>query len=125
MDKKVIIFILIGIVVLAGAVFFFVQNQDQPPQENEIVYFYGEGCPHCVNVDTFVQENKIEEKVSYEKKEVFNNATNAEELTRTAQQCGLPANQVGVPLLYDSSNSKCYVGDVDVINFFKQKLGIQ
>ncbi len=123
MNKKIVIFIIVGIVVLAGAVFFFVQNQNQPPEENKIIYFYGEGCPHCVNVDTFMQDNKIEDKVSFVKKEVFNNAANAEELTKTAQLCALSANEVGVPLLYDGT--QCYVGDVDVINFFKQKAGIQ
>ena len=125
MNKKILLIVII-VIILAGAaaLAFWKFGTPQQQQGSEIIYFYGEGCPHCANVDTFMQDNKIEDKVSFEKKEVFNNATNAEELTRTAQQCGLPADQVGVPLLYDGSDSKCYVGDVDVINFFKQELGI-
>jgi len=123
MNKK-ILWIVIIVMILAGASAFAFWKYFTP-QKSEIIYFYGEGCPHCANVDAFLQENKIEEKVSFVKKEVFNNNENAKELVGVAQKCGLPSDQVGVPLLWDSPSSKCYVGDVDVINFFKEKAGIE
>ncbi len=121
MNKKILLAIIIAIVLIGIASFIFWKYRT--PQANGIIYFYGEGCPHCANVDQFLKDNKIEEKVSFEKKEVFNNQDNAKELVDLSQKCGLPSDQVGVPFLWDGS--KCYVGDTDVINFFKQKTGIQ
>jgi glutaredoxin len=123
MDKKIIIFISIGIIILAGVVLFFVQNQNQPSQENKIVYFYGDGCSFCAKVDEFVKENKVDEKVFFERKEAYNNKDNAAELLEKAGKCGLAQDEIGVPFLWDGS--KCFVGDADIINFFKQKAGIQ
>jgi len=108
---------------LGGIAFFSFRNNSEPPTENKIILFYGENCPFCAKVDTFIKDNKIEEKVSFEKKEVFNNQDNAKELVDLSQKCNLPADQVGVPFLWDGS--KCFVGDEDIINFFKQKAGIQ
>lgn len=123
MNKKILILIFIGIIILGGIVFVFYRNKNIPAQKSNVVLFYGDGCPHCANVDEFIKENKIDEKISFEKKEVFNNQDNAKELVDLSQKCGLPSDQVGVPFLWD--DSKCYVGDTDVINFFKQKTGIQ
>lgn len=127
MNKKILLIIFIVIILIAAAIFGFLkygsgQEQGQE-QENEIVLFYGEGCPHCANVDKFIEENKIEEKLSFVRKEVFSNAANAKELTKIAQQCELSSSAIGVPFLWDKEN--CVVGDVNVINFFKQKIGIK
>ena len=121
MNKKILLAIIIAIVLIGIASFIFWKYG--MPQKSELIYFYGEGCPHCANVDAFLKDNKIEEKVSFEKKEVFNNQDNAKELVDLSQKCSLPADQVGVPFLWDGS--KCFVGDTDIINFFKQKVGIQ
>ncbi len=129
MNKRIFVLIPIGLVILGGAVFFFAKNDNNsqpdnnPLPQNKTILFYGDGCPHCVNVDKFISDNKIEEKISFERKEVFNNGANAGEMIRLSEKCGLPSDQVGVPFLWDGS--KCYIGDVDVINFFKQKAGIQ
>jgi len=121
MNKKILLIVFIVIILIGIAIFIFWKYKT--PQKSEIIYFYGEGCPHCANVDQFLKDNKIEEKISFEKKEMFNNQDNAKELVAVAQKCGLPPDQVGVPFLWDGS--KCYVGDTDVMNFFKQKTGIQ
>jgi hypothetical protein len=122
MNKKIFIIVFVAIVIIAVAGLIFWKNN---APKSEIVYFWGEGCPHCINVEQFVKDNNIQEKVSYTRKEVFNNKDNAKELITAAQKCGLASGQVGVPLLYDKANSKCYEGDADVINFLKQKAGIQ
>jgi len=119
MNKKLLILILVGIIVLGAAVFIISKNIS--PQ-NKIILFYGENCPFCQKVEDFIKENKIEEKVPFERKEVFNNEKNAQELVGKAQKCGLSAADIGVPFLWDGS--KCFVGDTDIINFFKQKTGV-
>jgi glutaredoxin len=119
MSKKSLTSIIIGLVVLA-AVVFVVFKYVLPPKN--LVLFYGNGCPHCQNVDNFIKENKIEEKISLEKKEVFESEENAKELLGAAQKCNLATTEIGVPFLWDGS--ECFMGETDIINFLKQKAGI-
>ncbi len=122
MNKKILIPAILFIAVVLVAVIMIVKdNGGGPKSESSIILYYGDGCPHCAIVDEFIKENKVEEKVSYEKKEVFNNKENADELTGRAKACGLPTDSIGVPFLWDGS--QCLIGDVDIINFFKQKIG--
>jgi glutaredoxin len=123
MNKKILIPAILFVAVVLAAVIMLVKDNggQQPKQESSIVLYYGDGCPHCAIVDKFAEENKVAEKVTYEKKEVFNNKENADELTGRAKVCGLPTDSIGVPFLWDGS--KCLIGDQDIINFFKQKIG--
>jgi hypothetical protein len=138
MDKTAII--IIGIVlVLAGVFVWAVGSAPKVPAGTTptvlpagIVLFYGDGCPHCKNVDDFVAANNITQKVSFTKLEVpfgLNTSpemlANAAAAAQKAQSCGLDVSKgVGIPFLWDG-NSKCFDGDVDVINFFKAQAGIK
>jgi glutaredoxin len=96
-----------------------VENNSITQENTNIILFYGDGCPHCVIVKEFVEDNNIEEKVQFVKKEVYYNQQNASELGAKAKMCGMPTDSIGVPFLWDGS--KCYVGDQDIIEFFKNK----
>jgi len=122
MDKKLIGFGLVGLIILGGIV-FWASKSEKPSQNNpsteELVFFYGETCPHCKNVEKFLEENKnIEEKVKFDKLEI-SNKDNAKILLEKAEKCGLSQENIGVPLFWDGS--KCIVGDVDIIDFLKNK----
>jgi len=131
MNKKVIIPTILFIVVFAFslAILFLnkknglsdnnIQNNRQT-EEDRIILFYGDGCPHCAIVEDYIRENNIKEKLSFEEKEVYYNRKNADDLAAKAKICGIPANYLGVPFLWDGS--KCYVGDQDIIDFFNQKI---
>jgi glutaredoxin len=90
---------------------------------SEIIFFYGSTCPHCLKVEQFFTDNNVEAKVKFTKDEVFNNKDNAALLGEKAAACGLNTDSIGVPFLWDGSTGKCLEGDVDVINFFKAKIG--
>ena len=124
MNKKILIPAILFIAVVLAAVIMLVKdNGNQPPKsESSIALYYGDGCPHCAIVDEFLKENNVEGKVSYEKKEVYNNKKNADELAERAKTCDLPTDSIGVPFLWDGS--KCLIGDKDIINFFKQRMGL-
>ena len=93
--------------------------------KDKTIFFYGDGCPHCANVEKFFQDNNIESKVQFEKQEVFNNKQNSYLMTIIAtKKCNISENNLGVPFLWDGPDSKCVLGDQDIINFFKQKIGI-
>ena len=86
------------------------------------IFFYGNTCPHCGEVEKWIEENKVGEKISIIKKEVYDNQQNAKELTKTAENCGLPTDSIGVPFLY--AESKCFIGSPDVINYLSTKAGL-
>ena len=118
MIKKILIAIAI-IAVITIVIFLFFRKPSMP---SGIILFYGDGCPHCKNVDDYIAANNVATKVSFEEKEVFNNQSNAKILENVAGFCGLPTDKVSVPFLWDGQNKKCMVGDIDVINFFSEKI---
>jgi glutaredoxin len=123
MNKKILLVIL-GLVLAGAAIFFFVFRKPAGNIDlSGIILFYGQGCPHCKNVDDYLKQNSIEDKVRFQKLEVFYNSKNADLLGQLAQRCGLNNETIGVPFLWNGASSTCASGDADVINFFKSKIG--
>ena len=121
------------VIILAGVLFWGLQSGfckyfsgpvTPTPLPSGIVLFYGQGCPHCADVENFIAQNNIDQKVKITRLEVWYNKNNAALLAQVAQKCGITANSVGVPFLYDG-NGKCYIGEVDVPNFLKTAAGIK
>jgi len=138
MDKIAII--IIGVIVVVAVIFVgvYLKNPNSPgvsvspaPLPEGNVLFFGDGCPHCKNVDDFVVQNNIEEKVPFTRLEIpYGGKTspelesNAALIAQLAGRCNIDAsNGVGIPFLWDGQN--CTVGDEPVINFFKNAAGIQ
>jgi hypothetical protein len=85
-----------------------------------MILFYGDGCPHCAIVDKFIADNKVDEKIKFTQKEVFRNQGNSRLMAQKAASCGLKADKIGVPLLW--TGAACYMGDLDIIKFFQEKI---
>jgi glutaredoxin len=122
--NKLLTIIAIIVIVFIGILYFGYTSGNlqkiffKPKVEvNGIILFYGNGCSHCENVDKFIKENNIEDKIKFTKLEVFNNKENADILIEKANACGLPTDKIGVPFLWDGKN--CISGDVDIIKFFE------
>ncbi len=93
-----------------------------PPSNSSTILYYSETCPHCKNVEGFIEQNDISSKMNIIQKEVKLNESNAKELITVQNYCKIDKNYIGsVPLLY--SDGKCYLGDIDIIDFLKTKLG--
>lgn len=130
-EKKTLGILAGTIVAVAGLIYWGLQDgKNQADQAkitdnpNAIVYYYGEGCPHCKVVSDFLEANpQVVEKVSFEKKEVWSNKDNAAELERRAKACDVKPEGMGVPFLY-GGDGKCYIGEPEVIGFFKEKSGM-
>lgn len=117
--NKVIIFIIV-IIALGGITFWAWFSFNQP----KIILFYGQECPHCKDVDDYIVQNKIEEKVRFRKLEVWHDQGNANLLLSKAIYCKIDTKDgVAVPFLYDGKN--CLIGTPDIINFFKNEAGIK
>lgn len=127
MSKKNIFLSLLVVVILFVLAFVIFQEEANAPEKEMgtsagIIYYYGEECPHCQDVLKFLEENKISEKVEFQKKEVWHNKNNSEEMMKKVEECGLNPDTVGVPFLY--AEGKCLIGTPKVEGFFKSKIGI-
>jgi len=129
MKNKVIIPGLLFLIVTVFSVIMITKDKETNPASPEltvnnnqaqgVILFYGDGCPHCAIVEEYLDTNNVSEQVAYVMKEVYYNQANAAELGEKAKSCGMPTDSIGVPFLWDGSN--CYVGDQDIIEFFKLK----
>lgn len=95
----------------------------QSPISRAPIFFYGNTCPHCAEVEVWMKENKIEEKIEIIKKEVYDNQDNFSELLKTAKKCGLSTNTIGVPFLY-TPEGRCLIGTPEVTAYLSDKAGI-
>lgn len=98
------------------------QEKLEALKNSEPIFYYGNTCPHCKDVEEWFKANKIEEKIKFSQKEVYDDRQNAAELTKVAASCGMDTNNIGVPFLY--ADNKCLVGSPDIIKYFSDKLGI-
>lgn len=70
-----------------------------------LLEFYGETCPHCVEMRPMVEKLEQELGVTVEKYEVWNNEENAKKLEEIDRGlCG------GVPFFYNTENKKFICG---------------
>ena len=122
MIKKTILYILI-ILGIIGLFYFMTRPPKIKNTTNaDIIFYYGEECPHCHNVLKFISENKIDEKIKINSKEVYHNKTNQKELTGLVRIC--PEIQdtngnIGVPVALIVKENKCIGGDTPIIEKLK------
>lgn len=109
-----IVLVIVGLLV---AVVMGSRGKKQAP-----IFFYGNTCPHCEDVEDWMKENKIEEKIEIVKKEVYDNRANSLELSRVAESCGLPTDSIGVPFLY-TPEGKCLIGTPDIVGYLSDRAG--
>jgi glutaredoxin len=124
MNKYILAPIVLGIaLVLSGCG----ENLDeiQPTKDNsEIAFFYSNYCPHCKDVEKFIEDNKIKEKIAFSEWEVSSDKGNAKLMIEKQEECKMGEDEIGkVPLLW--TKDKCYLGSDKIIEFFKDKAGIK
>ncbi len=100
--------------------------KDYPVYDNpDLVFYWGNGCPHCENVEKWLKENNSDAKLKINYREVYYNQQNQTELTKTIQEyCPelMEAGGIGVPTGFDPVNKKCIQGDTPIIEFLSSKL---
>jgi glutaredoxin len=120
------IILFLGLLTLTGCtVVNNISNNSTQNNQNDsaIIFYYSNTCPHCKVVEEFLKSNNVAEKLSFQSKEVGEDANNASDLMTKAAKCNIPQEQIGVPFLWDGS--KCVIGQDDIIKFFKDKINVQ
>lgn len=136
MDKKTFLALVAGVIVIGGLSFWAYGQPSQPTGDmlaksgspeaaapGGVTYFFGAECPHCVDVAKFLEDNKVAEKMEFEKKEVWHDKNNQQAMLAAAKVCQLDPDSIGVPFVF--ADGKCYIGGPDVEGYFKQAAGIQ
>ncbi len=101
-------------------IYIFINTKQKSDNENQnTILFYGDTCPHCAKVEEYIAENNTKDKIGLAEKEVYKNTDNAKILNEKAKKCDIKENEIGVPFLW--ADEKCYMGDEDIINYFKNK----
>lgn len=73
-----------------------------------LLEFYGDTCPHCIDMKPMVAKVEKKVKVKFEKLEVWNNDVNAERLGEIDRGlCG------GVPFFYNTESKHFICGSCD------------
>lgn len=123
--KKIIVITLILLTV--AAYFFFNSNKSETPKiadsEADLILFWGEGCPHCQKVESYIKENNLNSKVKISSKEVYYDKENQKLIESIVQKCPEidSSRGIGVPLAFDTKNVKCLYGDTPIIEWLKTK----
>jgi glutaredoxin len=108
--------VIISVIVIAGLLALVKTKQTKSP---ESILFYSNYCPHCKNVEKYVNDNNIKSKVTFTELEVADNQDNAQVLLSKAKKCNLDTSNLGVPMYFDGE--KCLVGDEEIIKYFETK----
>lgn len=132
--KKTNIIVLLSFVtvIILGIVIWGIRQPEKLPllisssqpggEQADVILYFGQECSHCQAVDRFISENNIEQKVIFDKKEIWHNAANKDDFQEKAKECALDISKTGVPFLF--ARGKCYVGKIEVEKFFKKEAGI-
>lgn len=119
--NKIIIAAILAVLV-GGAIFAYSFLRKSPTviPTTDAILFYGRECPHCQDLEKFLDKNKIAEKVKFDSVEVWHNDENANLFFQKIEQCGLKKDEVGVPFLY--TKEECLMGGSKVEEFFQKKI---
>jgi len=118
--------ILTKIIIIVGIVGLFYMMTKPPKINNsanaDIIFYYGQECPHCHVVLKYISDNKIDQKIKINSLEVYHNDVNKNELsnlTRICPEIKDNTGAIGVPVAFFVKENKCLVGDTPIIEKLK------
>lgn len=121
MKKQLFLYILAFVLTVGVVSVWAYQNSKPVPNDGRLILYYRDGCPHCINVEKFMADNGVQQKITkLEVKEGAINRANADEMLKFAAKCQVPLSSVGYPFLW--TGSECLMGDSDVINYFSEQI---
>lgn len=118
MDKNKIVITIIALVVIVFIIGYFRLNKAEVKNESGMILFYSTTCPHCKNVEKFINDNNIKEKIILEEREVGSSEDNSVLMQKKAKECGIKEDSLGVPFLWNGE--RCIMGDTPIIEYLKQ-----
>jgi len=102
-------------------IFFVGATQIEAKQSTCLYFFYGNGCPHCAQVESFI--NQLEKgypNLEINKFEIYTNRQNAVLLNNYFDAYDIPDNQRGVPIIFIAN--KYLVGDKPILENLENEI---
>ncbi len=82
--------------------------------QHQIKLFWGQGCPHCEKVRSYLQSHPLGPQWQVEQLEIYQHSENRQKFLAAAKQCNIPIAKAGVPLAI--IDGQCYLGDSPIIS---------
>ncbi len=108
-------FFLISLIFLEFFSFFKITNAKE-----KVILFWGQGCPHCAKVESFIQKNKLDNYFEVERKEVYFNQENRDEFMKVCEEHNIPLEERGVPMAV--IKGECIIGDKLIIEKLEEEI---
>ncbi|MFA6369329.1 MAG: hypothetical protein WCX20_03050 [Candidatus Shapirobacteria bacterium] len=92
--------------------------------DSNLVLFYGDTCPHCEDVEEFISQNQIDQKLKINRLEVYNSKENSNTMVKMVNEnCKDQLNPQGlpVPFLINTDDKACFIGTPDITNHLTEK----
>lgn len=67
--------------------------------DKDILFFYGQGCPHCAKVEDYFNKQDAYDNYPIAKKEIYNSPDNAAEFNQIMDNLDVPLTKRGVPTI--------------------------
>ncbi|MDX9913001.1 MAG: nitrophenyl compound nitroreductase subunit ArsF family protein [Candidatus Moranbacteria bacterium] len=96
------------------------QADDKDVEKKDIVFYFSDDCPECTNIEKYLMENDVKNKIGFEEKNIDKNEVDAQQMAEDAMYCNVDEESFGAPFLW--AEGKCYTGEQDIINFFDDSL---
>ncbi len=90
---------------------------DQILNLNDYVLYFGETCPFCKELEKFLIDNNLKEKLNLVEKEIYYNQKNLEEFKSVAKICNLNLNELGVPFMW--AKGECLMGYDKILEYLR------
>lgn len=120
MKKIPLVAIIATLAILAGGIFLFSKNTPSPaplPAPTTHEYFFSPTCPHCTNVNVFIESWDKKDTFQMQKYDV-SGTENSDLFLGRGKACGIRPSELGVPLLV-TTEGKCLLGDEPIIEYLK------
>jgi len=124
---------LIALFFLSCISVFAASGDVEPTQTTEVipansyVYYYGQWCAYCAQVDKYFTAVDAMSKIDLEKREVYFDDDNRSAMIADATALGLDPNTIGVPFLvinsWSGTETSYLVWDAPIIEHFTPLLG--
>jgi cysteine-rich repeat protein/parallel beta-helix repeat protein len=86
----------------------------------DVYFFYGQGCPHCANVEPFILEMEHKYPLQIHKYDVYTNRSHISLFNEYFDKYGVPQERRGIPAIF--VGSAYFIGDGSIIDGFEQTI---
>jgi len=111
--------ILLSLIILPLTLLSGCGQETEKKVSGDIMLFVSQTCGHCTKVKEYIDQNNIKNLVEYTEVEAYGTDESYTLFNEKADECGLPKNQRGVPMVY--AEGSCQIGSPNVINFFENQ----